>query len=84
MLMSVKNKKNHYNGKFPILTGSEDYFPKDKFIQFNFNSLSPKRRNLALGQINIYLKKIKLFLLKRELYLEKIKDLIINEQKEFI
>lgn len=80
--MSVESEKNYYYGKLPIPSESEDYFPKDKVITFDINSLSPRRRSLALRQIIIYKKKMKLFPLKRSLYLKKIKELILYEKNK--
>jgi len=80
--MSAQSIKNNYNEAFPHSDGSELQPPKEVISNFKFNSLGPRRRALALVQINIYEKKNKLFPLKRDLYLEKIKELILYEKNK--
>ena len=81
--MSAESKKINIHGIFPLQEPEqEDMIPKSKIIQFDFNTLEPKRRSLALRQIKIYEKKYELFPQNKSLYLEKIKDLILYEKNE--
>ena len=81
--MSAESKKHNFYGTFPLQELEVKYtVPKSKIMQFNFNTLEPKRRSLALRQIKIYEKKYELFPQNKSLYLEKIKDLILYEKNE--
>ncbi len=80
--MSAKSKKTSYHGSFPLQEPELDRVPKSGFIKFNLNLLEPKRRLIALRQIDIYEKKYKLFPQNKSFYLEKIKDLILYEKNE--
>jgi len=78
--MSAESKKiNHYKN-FPLQTELEDRTPKSRFIKFNFNTLEPKRRSLALRQIKIYIKKITLYPNKLSFYVEEINKVIKYEK----
>ena len=78
--MSAESKKINTHGIFPLQEPEqEDMIPKSKIIQFDFNTLEPKRRSLALRQIKIYEKKFKLFPHKKSLYIEEINKIIIYE-----
>ncbi len=78
--MSAERKKINYQGIFPLKLELEGQIPKVKIIKFDFNSLEPKRRYLALRQIKIYKKKISLFPHKKSLYIEEINKIIIYEK----
>ncbi len=81
--MSTESKKINNHEIFPLQEIEVmDTIPKSKFIKFNFNSLEPRRRSIALKQIEIYEKKYKLFPHKKSLYLEKINDLILYEKNK--
>lgn len=81
--MSVQSKKINNFGIFPLQESEvTDKVPNSTFIKFNFNSLAPRRRLIALKQIEIYEKKYKLFPHKKSLYLEKINDLILYEKNK--
>ncbi len=78
--MSVENKKVENYGIFPLQEPEVmDTIPKSMYIKFDFNTLTPKRRYLALRQIKIYKKKIKLFPHKKSLYTEEIYKIIKYE-----
>ena len=78
--MPAESKKINYQGIFSLQPELEDRLPKHKIIKFNFNTLEPKRCSLALRQIKIYEKKIKLFPHKKTLYIEEINKIIIYEK----
>ena len=77
--MSTESKKINSHGIFllQLEAGVLDTIPKSKFIKFNFNSLEPRRRSIALKQIEIYEKKYKLFPQKnpKKIYIIKVKNI---------
>ncbi len=81
--MSVENKRINNHGILPFRESEvPEMIPKSKFTDFDFSTLEPKRRSLALRQINIYKKKIKLFPHKRSLYTEEINKIVIYEKNK--